>query len=201
MTVQKVITRKAAGEIKDLLMSLSGDGPDPEKLQRMYIAHFTHRLMELIHKNFMKKSKGGTDDLGNKWKKLAASTIQAKLRKRSKLASQIESHPSLRGLSPSQRKTKSQILARQAVPIGIDNGDLEKSYRAGSVFKYLYRPPKTQRVETTATGLIISSDVPHAKHFHRVRQIYPGPKKMRPWLIEAARYARDKVLKEIKGKL
>jgi hypothetical protein len=205
MTTKQTVSsnnREARKIIRELLNGLAGNGPDPERLKDMYIAHFTFKLLQLIHKGFMAKSKsGGSDDLGNSWKALAESTIRRKMKKRSTLEAVLRNHPSLKSLSPSQRKTQAAILARQSVPIGIDEGDLEKSYRPGKVSGYVYQPPPTQVVEKAQRGISISSEVEHAIHFHRKRRIYPSVKKMKPWLVEAARYARDKVVEQIKKEI
>ena len=43
-------------------------------MEARYNALFLRNLFAIIHKNFMVKSKGGTDDLGNKWLPLSKNT-------------------------------------------------------------------------------------------------------------------------------
>ena len=201
-----LIPRRAGNEVQkifqDLPGQLSGRIADPDHLRGVFFTHFTYRLLSLFHRGFMAKSKeGGIDDLGTKWKPLADSTIKRKLAKRKKLASQIARHPSLRKMSSKDRQIQSMILARQSVPIGIDTNELEKSYRPGTAYTYTYRPPKNQVVEIERNRVRISTKVEHAAHFHRKRRIYPAVSRMKPWIVESCKYARDRLIEQIRLKL
>lgn len=198
-----IIPRKTATEvrkiIRDLPDQLSGRKPDPDNLRKYFLSHFTHRLMELIHEGFIDKSQEGrSDNLGTKWKPLKDATIKRKMKRR-KLAREISSQ--LRGMTREQRKVKSEVLARQVVPIGIDTGELEKAYRPGRVHWNTYRPPKRQIVKQDKMSITVTTEVKHAVHFHKTRRIYPSVRRMRPWVINSARYARDRLVERLKEKL
>lgn len=202
--LQVTVVRKNEREIRRLIRETFGalgstrGAPDPNRVRRVFLQHFIHSLVGSIHKGFMDKSRpGGRDDLGTSWKRLKLSTIKAKLRKRAKVRQQIAEsllHGAFQG-STRQLREKADVLAAQMVPIGIDSGELEKSYRQGKLTKDRYYPPhRTQKVVFEEKSVQLSSNVPHAAHFHRVRPIYPGPRKMRPWTLRAVQAGLNGVL-------
>lgn len=186
---------------EELPGQLSGRRPDPDRIRQRFLAYFTEHLVFKINQGYNAKSQhGARDDLGNAWKRLAPSTVARKLRKMQHVARGIERQLMGSRLTAKQRQAKSLELARTAVPIGIDTGALEKSWRPGRVSGNKYYPnSKFQNVTIDTKGVRISSDHEHAAHFHRVRPIYP--RRMSKWTKEAMVVARDQIIRDIKKKL
>jgi len=210
MTVkQKIaVTRKTVSEIRGIVRNsvavLSRDAQDPDRIRSTFLSHYIHSLVGSIHKGFMAKSKPGqTDELGIRWKRLKPATIAAKLKKRASVRKQIAASLARTTRLPvREQHLKALQLSAQLVPIGIDDGDLEKSFRQGRLTNDHYHPPTdTQVVTFTPDGVTLESTVPHAKHFHRKRPIYPGPRTMRPWTLRALQAGRDGLANYLQRKL
>jgi len=224
MTARKTIrTTASLREFRELLASLPEKltRPDTNVLGQRFIGLFLESLMTHIHRCFMVKTAGGSDEFGYKWKPLAASTIARKtskmhppaghLSKRRESAffkrfESLEGSLFAGGLSRQQAQRKALRLAWQhetakggSVPIGIETGQLERSLRPGTA-SLGYEPPNEDQIASFRGGVVkVVTLVPHATHFDRVRKITPPVSRMRPWLREAAAKARDGLLASIAG--
>lgn len=83
-------------------------------IKERYNALTLYYLFEIIHKNFMVKSTGGTDDLGNKWEPLSKNTkIYKPLARGESSAFKVRSYRNSKGLlTPKQNKLWSSIYRR-----------------------------------------------------------------------------------------
>jgi len=147
--------------------------PDKERYQALVFFY----LFSIIHQNFMKKSAGGADSLGNQWEPLAESTRIYK--------------PLMRGEKKKfpKRKTLSikQVRAERNPPILILTHRLERSLRPGRVVGDRYIPPPEQIAEINKGRIKVGSEVPYSREVARLRP--PIPRSIQPWIEEARRKA------------
>lgn len=60
--------------LRGLPKQLSGKKPDTTRIRNVFFAAYANKYFAQVHKAFLKKSKGGTDELGVKWKKITQQT-------------------------------------------------------------------------------------------------------------------------------
>ena len=170
--------------IQTLPATLTGRVRDKRKIRRVFLANFRRALYERIHKEFLLKSKGGTDSAGIRWKKLKPSTIARKLATRSKRGIASQDQASKRqtnvfdnarskafselrsaGLSRSQASERANQIAWSklaqtktgdpSIPINIETTRLIKSLSPGRVNGGRYIPPtRDQIIDIPSTGFI-----------------------------------------------
>jgi len=151
---------------------ITGSQADRHNIGKVFKAHFARSVFTRIHAAFMDKSAGGSDELGNTWKPLAASTRQSGLRGKRAL---------LQG--------KRGIL--------IKTGRLEESLRPGAATGDFYQKPRDQIVKLERGSISLGTGVPYARFHHlgtrRIprRRLWPSAASMRPWVRDAAAYAAE----------
>lgn len=156
---------------------------DMEYLKRRYEALLLYHLFTIIHKNFMRKSRGGTDSLGNKWKPLAEKTKIYK-----PLSPGEKRKYKLRG------RTKKEALAGREPPILILTHRLEKSLQPGIVNGDQYTPSPEQIAKIDNGRVIVGSKVPYTGQVSVIRPAIP--ENIDPWIEEAAKLASTQVRRE-----
>lgn len=163
---------------------VAGKTSDAKGLKEHFYGVYARHLFRKIHKAFLAKSKGGSDELGNSWKPLTDTTIRRRTTSRS------------RKLALSRR---SDIRSR--VPILIDTKRLIKSLTPGRVSESGYSASKEQIYKTASRSFEIGTEVPYSGMQHKERPLWPDD--MGPWHQEALIKARDvlakKIVKELRG--
>lgn len=112
---------------------LNGKVPKYITVHNTYKAYLLKEIMRLLHESFWARAKGGTDDLGNKWKPLAPSTEQSKpltpIEKRTfKVGNNLK-----RGLlTPTQNRIWSRVYARALARLE-RKGETEPEKKAASI--------------------------------------------------------------------
>jgi hypothetical protein len=155
-------------------------------LKERYKALVLYHLFSIIHKNFIIKSKGGTDSLGNRWLPLSEKTRIYK------------------PLSPSEKRkyrfkgrTKKEVLADRQPLILILTRRLERSLRPGQVLDDKYIPSPEQIARVDNGQVIVGSKVPYAGDISVKRPAIPT--NINPWIAEAARKATNQIRREARN--
>jgi hypothetical protein len=162
---------------------LQGKVPEYITVYRLYRAKLTHEIMRRVNDAFFTKSDAGTDDLGNKWKPLAPTTIKYKpptpiekgtYRLRGSLSTGL--------LNPSQRAEFYRIYSEELTKLskieffdrlamGIEDPKKEATKRAWRAIKS-QDPPETTTNINIRTGALVASTAPGQVYNHR----YYAPK-------------------------
>lgn len=108
-------------------------------MHRLYRAKMMQEVMKRLHASFIRRSKGGTDDLGNKWKPLKPATHAYKPFSRADREFQGISGRRERGLlTPSQNRMWKGIYARTLKRLqkrGVGNPEKQAAEKAWAVLK------------------------------------------------------------------
>lgn len=154
--------------------------------QERYKALVFYHLFSIIHKNFIIKSKGGTDSLGNKWLPLSEKTRIYK------------------PLSPSEKRkyklrgrTKKEALADRQPLILILTRRLERSLRPGQVVGDQYIPSPEQIARIENNRVVVGSEVPYAGEVSVKRPAIPV--NINAWINEAAQKAANQIMREARN--
>lgn len=131
-----VRTPRGAKDVKSIVSKipgyLSGRLPDVAGIGRAFKLQYAAHLFEKIHIGFMQKSTGRADELGNRWKPLAPSTIEAKL-------STIRKHgPKRRSkegkqLTLTQKKIYDTVYAHNVKKLTLLMGEKAARQKAGRI--------------------------------------------------------------------
>lgn len=192
--------------LKLLPYYLQQQGANTKGLAGVFNAHVSRSLFESIHKAFLVKAQGRTDELGTKWKPLAASTIRsrknlegtaktlfsivyARLRprigaNRARGIAQTISHAATHSLG---KKPRLLVFGGQHFLIGVVSGKLLRSYQPGRVYGTKYVPPhRDQVLKVSGDSFTIGSRVEYAVYFDAKRPIVPpSPEKQQLWVDRA----------------
>ncbi len=143
-------------------------------------------LLDRVYREFLIKSRGARDSLGEKWKPLSESRRLYKPLQRGEVA------PSVRRQIRERRVTKKVALANRNPPINIDTGRLINSLKPGRVIAGVYQSQNPdQVVRVTVTGISFEIVVPYADEVQAVRSFLPG--NWDPWLSSAIALAVPQV--------
>ena len=156
--------------------------------KKRYKALVLFQLFGIIHRNFVIKSKGGTDSLGNKWKPLAAST---------KIYKPLL--PSERRKFKLRGRTKKEALSSREPLILILTRRLEQSLRPGQVVDDRYIPSPEQIAKVVGSQVIVGSKVPYAGDVSAKRPAIP--ENIDPWIDEAVQKTLQQLRSEARNKL
>ena len=150
--------------LRNLPAILTGKTAAHTRIREAFIGGFSRRMMELVHRAAIRKSNGGTDELGESWKPLKRSTIR--WRRSRRIASKY----------PRSRQLKMMRLSER----------LFDSIKPGSFNGTIYIAPEEQVFHFTRGLLTLGSSVPYAERQFSMRS--PFPKNINPWLVDAIRY-------------
>jgi len=187
-----------------------GTTPDPEGFAAVFGGTFAHKFFTELHRNFMLRSRGGSDEFGRSWKPLSPATIRRKQHSLSQknaakfkaILKQKTAAFSRTGMPVAQARVKATRLAyaaiTQTVPIGIDTGEMEKSLRPGRVVGGRYTAPDKQIADTHGKDWKIGTRVAHAKYFHRKRPLWPPAKQRAVWIKRSVKAGRDAIVQRFR---
>lgn len=167
MRVQSVLrgdARSVKLMLRNLPAILTGKTIAHRRVREAFINGFTYRMMQLVHRAAIRKSNGGTDELGQRWEPLKRSTIR--WRKSRKIAEKY----------PRSRQLKIMRLSER----------LFSSIAPGSYSGAVYFPPAEQLVRFRQGILELGSDVPYAERQFSMRPVFP--ENLNPWLADAIRF-------------
>lgn len=168
--------------------------PTKQELRQLFLVHNSwtaYYLLEIIHKEFLVKSRGRADSLGTKWKPLSEN------RRIYKPTQPGEVSKSLLKKISGGRLTKKQAFASRKPPINIDTHRLIDSLAPGSVTGTTYIPhSKDQKVKVTPTSIEVDILVPYSDEVQSVRPYFPV--NLDPWLNKAKQKAYPHFQKEAK---
>jgi hypothetical protein len=129
-------------------------------------------LFDLIHTEFIIKSKGYSDSLGVKWKPLSESR---------RLYKPLQRGERTQFKIGRRKRTKKELLADRNPPINIDTKRLINALAPGKVIGWKYVPPNPdQQVLITEQGIQIKINIPYADDVQEVRPYFP--ESIDPWL-------------------
>lgn len=160
--------------VRQLPAILSGKAPDKLAIRQVFLAHFTHAIMERVGEAFEIKSEGGTDDLGHTFEKLKPSTIHRK----------------------STPKYKRKYPLAVAHNIMRTSDRLISSLSAGTFSGDAYLPPKNQIVQFRQGILKIYSNLKYAKYQFNRRAFWADD--IVPWISAALKIAMEAVAARLK---
>jgi hypothetical protein len=236
--------KSAVRAIKDAIAGAGGKTTKSrsEKLRRKFFGRYAESLFTDIHKGYLAKSTGSSDELGERWPPLQPATIAARPVTRADIQKWNIASNRQRGLlTPKENavwrkifklkfdqlfwgnvthdeakrsaakyawwwlkrfgaKTKKETLGTRNVPILIDTGRLEKSFRPGRMAHWSYvKYNKDQIYEIHGQQMTIGSKVPYGKYHQEgtkhmpARPPIPAPKAMKRWTLRAARKASESI--------
>jgi len=158
---------------------------EQNKIKKFFNNWAAYYLLKRIHKEFLIKSKRGTDSTGIKWKELSQRTIMYKSLQRGEKTA-------FKKLS---RSEKMQFRMNRNVPINIDTGKLVKSLKPGRVVDGKYIPVTNQKVEANSRGIKIELKLPYADDVQRERPYVPLD--LTEWMSYAYVYAKIRTMREL----
>jgi hypothetical protein len=174
--------------------SLLNDIPIPRRLtggerKRLVIlinSWIMYYLLQEIYNQFLVKSSGGVDSLGEKWKELSESRRLYKPLRRGEFRSFIKG-----------RGTKKEQLANRNPPINIDTRKLLNSLKPGRIIdgKYVANSP-AQKTAIRVDSISLEVMLPYADDVQAVRPFIPID--IQPWLDLAILKALRRVRIEVK---
>lgn len=160
------------------------------RIYKLYHSWVTYYLFDIVHKNFLIKSKGRADQFGVKWKPLSESRRIYKPLRRGEVSSGI------RKKIQQKRVSKKEALSNRNPPINIDTGRLVKALEPGRVSSGSYNPPsKDQKVSITERGISLDIDIDYAEEVQAQRPYFPPS-----WTLALA-IAVPKAIIQVKMKL
>ena len=118
-----VQSKASPAKVREFIASIpgyiAGTKPDRYGFGRKFLEGFYYDLLLEVRRAFLQKSRGGADDGGNKWKPLADSTIERRLKNRGPMdsADKARLRMFLRSLTGSERKkqqTYRELVAQRA---------------------------------------------------------------------------------------
>jgi len=186
MAVSRIHTRKTSvelqGLIKDLPKILSTKSqrlsPQLSKLRELFWATFAHSFFKKAHKNYVVKSKGGTDEFGVKWK-------PTKGFKKKGVASK------LLALTKSKNQTQEKLIL-------VKTGRLRDSFKPGSLSGNSYSPSgDDQQYDLSKGQLRLGSKVPYAKEHDPERPLLGDEKELVEYAMGQAYEALMKELQKV----
>lgn len=180
---------QAARLLKDLRL-LPRKLRERGKVGDLFRTALATEFLRELHKAFMLKSTGATDEFGIHWDKLHPATIKAKrTRQRQRRFEKAVSRYTALGLSTEDAKEKAADFANRLsssrVPIGIDTHRLENSLRPSLTSDDI-------QLHLTSQGATIHNRVPYLQHFAARRPIL-NDRARKVWFRRAVRFAQKLV--------
>lgn len=175
MAVSRIHTRKTSvqlqGLIKDLPKILSTKGqrlsPQLAKLRELFWATFALAFFKKAHKNYVIKSKGGTDEFGVKWK-------PTKGFKKRGVASK------LLALTKLKKQAQEKLIL-------VKTGRLRNSFKPGSLSGSSYSPSGADQLYVFEKGRIqLGSKVPYAEEHDPERPLLGDEEQLVEYAMEEA---------------
>ncbi len=179
MTIRHVKSKadpmKIMGFVKDLPDKIAGVRKDHTGIVEEFWAVFAREFYKRLSRGFLKKSMGGSDNLGNRWKPLSPRTIEKRKRQGTR-------HGGLRK-SKTFREAVTQA-AKSHIPILIDTGRLYTSLLPGRVSGGTYTKKNEDQIFEVKRGQVsLGTKVPYAETQHKARPLWPP--EMDRWIDES----------------
>jgi hypothetical protein len=166
-------------------MYIDGSLPDVHGVQRVFYGHLAHEMFKRIHESYRVRSEGGTDELGNKFKPLAPSTIRGRKLSR-------DDKKNMRGLKRSEKK---EFRESRDVLIMRVTDAIYNSLRPSKPGLRGYRPRKNQIFNVAKSKLEIGTEVEYARFHARSRP--PIPSNVQKWVSESVKIAMKAVMEHV----
>jgi hypothetical protein len=158
--------------------------PELEKLRNLFWAIFAKEFYRLAYKNFKRKSLGGADEFGVRWKPLKPSTIRQ--RAKSGLRSVI-----------ARRNVMGGDVANRLILVR--SGRLRESLKPGKQSGTSYIPANRDQVYESTSGKVeLGSKVPYADDQNKDRPLLGDESEL---INKAMEVALEKFTKELSKEL
>lgn len=164
----RIPRREVVKLVRSLPGVLSGRLPDRYGVGKTFRVNVGVSLLGLIYRSYITKARGNSDVLSQQWQPLKPSTIKAKRKL---------------GLSPYRARLINRRTDR-----------LLLSLKPGTIARGHYRPAKEQVFDIDGPFVVVGTSVPYAKFVHAKRPLWPKAHRLRDWMMQTARGARDEVL-------
>jgi len=186
-----ITSRKSKAATKAELKKALGQVSKNPAARNLLFGVIAHDLFRTNFNDMLRKSQGGADRFGQRWKPLAAPTIASKAgipafskEKQKQLRDEVTKVVMQRlrfrsGLTKEKKRSIARNIANKTVRarsraqarIGIRTGDMFKSMRPGGISNSGYSPVENQLYIKREKSFDVGSQISYSKHFHKVRRI------------------------------
>lgn len=155
--------RALLNSLRRLPSILAGSSGDNFGIGRAFMLHLAHGMFERIHDAYLIKAAGGTDELGQKWKPLAQSTIEARpLSKAERKTFKIRASGLRKSLTAAQDRQWKGVYAttfnRMVAYIGIDAAKERAAKMAWAVVKKAGAKTRSEKLINRVVLIMILSE-------------------------------------------
>ncbi len=149
-------------------------------------------------KDFIRKSSGGADRAGVKWKELEKKTKDKKIRNQKEIRA---ARRTLKTLAAKHTPRKKKIFSRGHVPINIETRRMVNALRPGTIVEDKYNPPKDQKMTVSGGTIKVSTEVDYAKYASKPRSIMMPNEWLTKWERTGIKKGREAIAKKAKSRL
>lgn len=210
-TTQRVVRRFFTSMAKD----------KQNHARRLLAANIMHDLFRLNYLDLLRKSAGGTDRYGNRWKPLAESTKRRKAQiqsprtdERRREEYQRLFQPVLRrlifaGMSPKAANQRARKIVnrlvelRDQVDLGINflSGDLLDSFQPGTISKSNYAPNDKQLATYDGHTMLMGSKIEYAGYVHAQRRLFYNAREAAPIVKRTVKNVLPNIIRLLERKV